>query len=899
MNGNRLFRNNVFMVFVLIFVFLLMLAGLYADWLWFGSLGYVSVFKTVLFSKIGLGVAVFLVFFVILLLNFMVLKRNVKIGSQKIYLLVIFVISLLAGLMASSFWFTVLRYLNYVGFGFVDPIFKNDISFYIFILPFYNFVLSGLLFLLTAVLVMTALAYLFSSKPKKTVKPEVDQGSSEIPFGFQQSLQQIKIEVPQKGRTHLAFLTGLLLIVFAVYFYLKRYSILFSPRGAVYGAGFTDVTIILPLYTILAVITLVVGLIAFSYIYLQNIKLLIGGIALVLVVFFAGSLVAGIVQGLYVQPNEFNLEEQYIKQNIKHTLFAYDLTDVHTRDFPVTYDLSIEDINNNKVTIENVRLWDWRPLLTTNKQIQLFRTYYEFFDVDVDRYKLDNKLRQLMISPREIDPNQLDVKAKTWVNEKLVYTHGFGAVVSPVNVVTKEGLPELFVRDIPPKTDYKELEITEPRIYFGEGSNDFVVVNTKSKEFDYPLGNENVFTSYEGKDGVKLSNIIKKAVFSIKLGSLNLFVSSAVTRDSKVLLKRNILERLNELAPFLQYDSDPYVVINDGKLFWIIDAYTTSDKFPYSEKLFGFNYIRNAVKVVIDAYNGNVDFYVIDKDDPLIQNYAKIFPELFKDFDEMPSGLKEHIRYPEDLMRVQIRTYGVYHMKDPQVFYNKEDVWRTPNEIYSSNEVELRPYYIVLKLPGAEKEGFFLISPLIPRGKENMIAWFVAHADPEQYGKLEVFRLSKQELTYGPMQIEARIDQDTDISQLLTLWDQQGSEVIRGNLVILPIEESFLYIEPVYLKASASGALPQLKRVIVAYDDKVTMQESLEDALNLIFKGKLEKLEKKVKTIKETTGKVPESLEEKFTKASELYDEAQDALLQGDLVTYAEKMEELGRILVR
>ena len=874
-----------------------MLAGLYADWLWFDSLGYVSVFKTVLFSKIGLGIAVFLVFFVVLLLNFMVLKRNVNIGFQKIYLLVIFVVSLLAGLMASSFWFTVLRYLNYVGFGFVDPVFKNDISFYIFILPFYNFMLSGLLFLFIAVLVMTGLAYLFSSKTKKTVKPEVEQSPLGMPFGFERGFQQIKVEVPQKGRTHLAFLAGLILIVFAALFYLKRYSILFSPRGAVFGAGFTDITIVLPLYTILAVITLVVGLIAFAYIYLQNIKLLIGGVALVLIVFFAGNVVAGVVQGLYVEPNEFNLEEPYIKQNIKHTLFAYGLTDVRTRDFPVTYDLSIDDINRNKVTIENVRLWDWRPLLTTNKQIQLFRTYYEFLDVDVDRYNVDNKLRQLMVSPREIDQNQLAAKAKTWVNEKLVYTHGYGAVVSPVNVVTKEGLPELFVRDIPPKTDYKELEIKEPRIYFGEQSSDFVIVNTKANEFDYPLGNENVFTSYEGKDGVQLSNLIKKAIFSMKLSSLNLFVSSAVTRDSKVLLKRNILERASTLAPFLEYDSDPYVVINDGKLFWIIDAYTTTNNFPYSEKLFRFNYIRNAVKVVIDAYNGNVDFYVVDKEDPLIKNYAKIFPELFKGFDEMPPGLKEHIRYPEDLMRVQIRTYGVYHMKDPQVFYNKEDVWRTPSEIYSSNEVDLRPYYIVLKLPDAEKEGFFLISPLIPRGKENMIAWFVAHADPEQYGKLEVFRLSKQELTYGPMQIEARIDQDTEISQLLTLWDQQGSEVIRGNLVIIPIEESFLYIEPVYLKASAGGALPQLKRVIVAYDEKVTMQESLEDALNLIFKGKLEKLEKKIKEIKETAGQVPESLEGRFTKASELYDEAQDALLQGDLVTYAEKMEELGGIL--
>ena len=885
--ANSLIKNNIFGLFIFIIAILLIILGVYAEWIWFESLNYLSVFKTVLFSKITLGAAVFISFFIFLLLNFMILKRRADIVHQKIYLVIIFIVSLFAGILSTTYWFTVLRFLNYVNFGFVDPLFRNDIGFYIFVLPFYNFVLGILLFLLAAILTITAVTYLFTIKTKKAPKPDIKEGMS---FGFEQPFQQIKIEVPKKGRSHLAFLGGLLLIIFAAFFYLKRYSILFSQRGAVFGAGFTDITITLPLYTILAALTVITAFIAFAYIYNQNTKLLVGSIALILVVSFGGNIVAGAVQSLYVQPNEFNLEEPYIKQNIKHTLFAYDLNNVDTRDFPVTYDLTINDINKNKATIDNVRLWDWRPLLTTNRQIQLFRTYYEFLDVDVDRYKLDNKLRQLMVSPRELDQNQLADKAKTWVNEKLVYTHGYGVVVSPVNKVSNEGLPELFVKDIPSKVEYKELRIAQPRIYFGEQSNDFIIVNTKSNEFDYPLGNENVFTSYNGTDGIKLSNILKKAIFSTKLGSLNLFISSAVTKESKVLLNRDIIERATTLAPFLQYDTDPYVVINDGKLFWIIDAYTTSNDFPYSENI-GINYIRNAVKVVIDAYNGNVDFYIIDKEDPLIQNYAKIFPKLFKDFEDMPNGLKEHIRYPEDLMRVQMRIYGTYHMKDTQVFYNREDVWRTPNEIYSSNEVELRPYYIILKLPDAEKEGFFLITPLIPRGKENMVAWFVAHSDPDNYGKLEVFRLSKQELTYGPMQIEARIDQDTEISQLLTLWDQQGSEVIRGNLLTIPLEQSFLYIEPVYLKASAAGALPQLKRVIVAYEDKVAMEETLQDALEVIFKGKIGKAKKKESV------QMPETLPEKFKQASDLYKESQDALTQGNFAEYAEKIEELGRIL--
>ena len=881
-------KNNIFGLLIIIFAVLLILSGLYADWLWFDSLGYISVFKTVLFSKLGLGTVVFLLFFVLLLLNFMVLKKRSDATHQKIYLSVIAGVSLLAGIISSTYWFVVLKFMNYVGFGFVDPIFKNDIGFYMFVLPFYGFVLSTLFFLLLAMVIITTFAYLLRIKTRKIPKTDA---KGEMSIGLEQGFQQIKVEIPQKGRTHLGLLAGLILIILSAFFYLQRYSILFSPRGAVFGAGYTDIKIILPLYTILAVVTLITAFIAFVYIYNKNIKLIIGSIVLILVIAFAGNIVAAIVQGLYVQPNEFNLEEPYIKQNIKHTLFAYGLTDVHTRDFPVTYDLDINDINKNKVTIENVRLWDWRPLLTTNKQIQLFRTYYDFLDVDVDRYEVDNKLRQLMISPRELDQNQLDKKAKTWVNEKFVYTHGYGAVVSPVNMVSDEGLPELFVKDIPPKTEYDELKIEEPRIYFGEQSSSFVVVNTKSKEFDYPLGSENVFTSYDGADGIQLSNILKKAVFSIKLGSINLFVSGAITKDSKVLFNRNIIERVTALAPFLEYDSDPYVVINDGKLLWIIDAYTVTNEFPYSENIVGINYIRNAVKVVIDAYNGNVDFYIIDKEDPLVQNYAKIFPELFKDFDEMDEDLKKHIRYPEDLMRVQTKIYGTYHMKDPQVFYNREDVWRTPKEIYRSQEVDLRPYYIILRLPDEKKEGFFLITPLIPRGKENMIAWLVAHSDPENYGKLEVFRLSKQELTYGPMQIEARIDQDTEISQRLTLWGQQGSEVVRGNLIIIPIEQSFLYIEPIYLKASAAGALPQLKRVIVAYDDKVTMKETLEDALSTIFKGKIEKFEGDVDV------GIPKTLQDKFKEATRLYDEAQDALSEGNFVEYAKRIEELGKIL--
>ncbi|MBL7055972.1 UPF0182 family protein [Candidatus Woesearchaeota archaeon] len=890
MPQDNIIKNNLFGFIIAIIALTVLGAGLYTEWLWFDSLSYVSVFKTILLSKVSLGMSVFLVFIVLFSLNFLVLRKNIENKFYKMYFGASFIISVVAGIFSSTYWFTVLRFLNFTAFSYADTVFKQDIGFYVFVLPFYKLVLGIIFFLFVSLIFVSAASYLLSGKKKKTVRIEPQD------LGAEQVLQQIKLEFSEKGKLHIAIFAGFLLIVLAGLFYIRRYDILFSSRGAVYGAGFTDVNVLLPLYSILALVAILTAVMAFLFPYLKNMKLVVGAVSIMLIIFFGGSFVSGLVQSLYVQPNEFNLEEPYLKENIKHTLFAYGLTNINTRDFPVSYDLTMDDINKNEVTIQNVRLWDWRPLLTTNKQIQLFRTYYDFIDVDIDRYEIDGKLRQLMLSPRELDPNQLDSKAKTFVNEKFVYTHGYGAVVSPINSISKEGLPELFVKDIPPKTDYKELEITTPGIYFGEKTQNFVVTNTKTNEFDYPLGNENVFTVYDGKDGIQLSNIFKKALFSIKLGSLNLFVSSAVTEDSKVLFRRNIMDRVSSLAPFLQYDNDPYIVIDNGKLFWIIDAYTTTDKFPYSEPVSGINYIRNSVKIVVDAYNGNADFYVINDEDPLIKNYAKVFPELFKDFKEMPAGLKKHIRYPEDLMRVQTRIFGTYHMLDPQVFYNREDVWRTPTEIYRSNEIELRPYYIVLKLPDSEKEGFFLITPLIPRGKENMIAWFAAHSDPESYGKLEVFKLSKQELTYGPMQIEARIDQDTDISQLLTLWGQQGSEVIRGNLIIIPIETSFLYIEPIYLKASASGALPQLKRVIVSYEDQVAMEETFEGALSKIFKGKLSALEQEVKERKEQEN-IPLNLEEKLREASKLYDEAQASLQKGSLTEYAKKIEELGKIL--
>jgi uncharacterized protein len=878
--------------FVILGIFLLMtLSRIYADYLWFDTLGYVSVFKTVLFSKILVGLGVAALFFGFFSLNLYIASKSAKLQNPRAYYGIAAAISAIVGFISSSFWFNVPRFLNDVPFGFVDPVFKKDIAFYMMSLPFYQFILTLLMIASVLSLLLVFGAYLLSTKTKKVVKQAVSEGSE--PISAEESITKLTLQYSPKGKTHLAALFGILLVLFGAYFALKRYSILFAHKGAVYGAGFTDMHVVLPLYTLLAGLSIAAALISLTYAWHQKAKLLMGSVFSVLIVFFLGMIATGLVQTLYVDPNEFNLEQPYLVENIKHTLFAYKLSDVEIRDFPVSYDLTSKDIAQNQQMIDNIRVWDWRPLLTTYKQLQLFRTYYDFTDVDIDRYMIDGQMTQLMTSPREMDQDQLDSKAKTWVNEKLAYTHGYGVVSSPVNAVSKEGLPNLFVQDIPPKTQFEELEVTEPRIYFGEMTSSYVVVDTKANEFDYPLGNENVFTTYNGTDGVALNGLIRKLVFSISTGSLNLMISSALTPESKIIVKRNIMERVRTLAPFLEYDDDPYIVINEGKLYWMIDGYTYSNKFPYSENVNGLNYIRNSVKVVVDAYNGDTVFYVIDENDPLVQNYMSIFPALFKKFSQMPSGLQEHVRYPEDLFQLQNHLYGTYHMKDPQVFYNKEDVWQTPQEIYDRDTVDMQPYYIILKLPGEEKEDFIMITPLIPRGKDNMIAWMSASSDPKKYGKLEVFKFSKQELIYGPMQIEARINQDTDIAQLFTLWGQQGSQVIRGNMIVIPIENSFLYIEPVYLKASASGALPQLKRVVVAYGDELTMQETLDDALHVLFGGA-----KPVKnTDSQNTPPTSNTLEEKFAEASKLYKEAETALQNGDFALYAQKIEEMGEVL--
>jgi uncharacterized membrane protein (UPF0182 family) len=708
-------------------------------------------------------------------------------------------------------------------------------------------------------------------------------------------------------RVQLAILFLAIVLVYAWGYWLARFDLLYSPRGAAYGASYTDLNAQLPAYNILIFFALAIAILLGVSALRRNLRFLVGGVVLFIAAAFLGTVVyPGLVQKLSVEPNELERETPYIANTIRYTRIAYNLDDVQTRPFEVEDTLTREDLDANQVTVQNVRLWDWRPLRDTYRQLQEIRPYYSFHDVDVDRYMLEGEYRQVMHSARELDYSQIPQTARTWVNLHLKYTHGYGLCLSPVNRVTKEGLPEFHIRDIPPVSK-GGIEVTRPGIYFGELTNTYSLVKTSTEEFDYPIGDTNQFTFYKADGGIPIGSFFERLLFAWHLKSSKILLTTYTTSESQILLYRTLKERIPKIAPFLYYDKDPYLVIHDEKLFWMQDAYTTSRKFPYSQPYGGLNYIRNSVKVVMDAYTGECVFYVFEPNDPLVQTYWRIFPDLFRPASDMPEGLRRHIRYPEDLFRVQAQLYATYHMTDPQVFYNREDLWQIPRETQRGSEVEVVPYYVIMKLPGSESEEMILMQPFVPARKDNMIAWMAARCDDPGYGERVVYFFPKQKLIYGPRQIEARIDQDARISQLLSLWSQRGSQVIRGNLLVIPIEGSLLYVEPLYLQAE-KAELPELKRVIVASGNRIAMAPTLNGALSDIFGAPSgepppepvaddreivgrEVIDRDIEEVPVTLGAAQEALQ--------IYEEGQNALRRGDWGAYGRAQERLEAILRR
>ncbi len=679
-------------------------------------------------------------------------------------------------------------------------------------------------------------------------------------------------------------------------------NLLYSTRGPMAGASYTDIHAVLPLLKVEVVAAVLAAVTAVSCMFLSRNRLVWLGVGLYVLALGASWIYPATLQRFSVAPNELAKETPYIEHNIAATRQAFALDQVEERELTGERALTAQDIKENQATINNIRLWDQQPLLDTFAQIQEIRTYYEFAGVDNDRYPINGQMRQVMLSTRELSsaslPNQ------NWINEHLTFTHGFGLTLGPVNEVTTEGLPVLWIKDIPPVASEPLLKVERPEIYFGEMSNDRVYVKTKTKEFSYPAGEDNVFGNYEGTDGVGIASTWRQTLFATRFADMKLLLSEDLTPESRVLFYRNIRERLGKVAPFLRFDSDPYLVISEGRLFWIADAYTVSSRYPYSQPVSdGLNYIRNSVKAVVDAYDGTVKLYVTDGDDPLIQTYGRIFPGILRPLDEMSASLRAHLRYPEDIFRLQTLVYSTYHMDQPQVFYNKEDQWTVAAMSEATDNAQAQvmdPYYTIMKLPEEKEEEFILMLPFTPKLKDNLASWMVARADGENYGKLIVYRFPKQKLIFGPKQVVARINQDPEISRQVSLWDQRGSQVIFGHLVVIPINEGLIYVQPLYLRAQ-SGKIPELRRVIVTAENRIAMEATLEESLARIF-GSAPSTPAATPQDAQTTPapSAPQpasNLQSLAAQARQHYERAIQAQREGDWARYGEEIKRLGAVL--
>ncbi|WP_375515617.1 UPF0182 family protein [uncultured Nostoc sp.] len=760
-------------------------------------------------------------------------------------------------------WPKVLQYLHPTLFNSTEPLFGRDISFYVFSLPFWELLELWLMGLCLYGFVAVILTYLLSG----------DSLSQGIFPGFS----------PQQQR-HLFGMGGLLMLVVALSYWQSRYELVYSSRGVSYGASYTNVTAQLPAYTVLCILAVAIAFYLLWRTFFwkpksQYRRLVFYGLGIYLVLVAAADVVLPtVVQYLIVQPNELQREQPYIQRTIALTRQAFDLEAIDVRTFNPQGTLTEADIQKNTLTIRNIRLWDERPLLETNRQLQQIRPYYQFPDADIDRYTLKTDVtsprpatpqkppepkqesvesterRQVLIAARELDYSTVPQEAQTWVNRHLIYTHGFGFTVSPVNTVGPGGLPEYFVKDISGDSSAlttsneairDSIPIGQPRIYYGEITNTYVMTGTRVRELDYPSGSDNVYNSYDGLGGVEIGSAWRRWLFAMYLKDWQMLLTRDFLPETKVLLRRNVKQRIQAIAPFLKFDSDPYLVAaaanqdfpsNPSYLYWIVDAYTTSDRYPYSDTgKEGINYIRNSIKVVIDAYHGTVNFYIADQSDPIIATWSAIFPNMFKPLSTMPVNLRSHTRYPVDFFKIQSERLMTYHMTDPQVFYNREDQWQIPNEIYGSEPRPVEPYYLITSLPTVPFEEFILLLPYTPKQRTNLIAWLAARSDGKNYGRLVLYVFPKERLVYGPEQIEARINQDPVISQQISLWNRQGSRAIQGNLLVIPIEQSLLYVEPIYLEAT-QNSLPTLVRVVVAYENRIVMAQTLEQALQGIFK---------------------------------------------------------------
>lgn len=931
---NRIHRPKkglsfVVMVIVVILVLLIGCAGFLTNWMWFDSLGYEKVFWTEFLSQLEIGVPVFLAAMLLVRIYLKSLKKHyfIEIESHEITdekrlnkiswgMSVVF--GLLVGLTAGAgTWMDFRQFVNATSFGLKDPLFHLDISFYVFKLAFLTKANNIVLGIVVGVVIITLLYYgilmmvrtpdMFEWEPEEPEDPETS-GENAIPFtrkNRKKPREKRTLDLNNSNMSQLLHIASgkltLLGIVFyvmvAMDFLMRQFDLLHVHTGAVYGAGFTDVNVKLWVYRLIMVLSIVGAVTLCHHMHRKEPKKLVRIPIAIVAVGLLGGVVSFAVQNLLVSPDEINKESKYLERNISFTRHAYGLDNIKVEEFPAEQNLNRQAIRDNSQTITNIRINDYEPVQDFYNQTQSIRQYYDFNDVDIDRYNINGEQTQTYLAAREINESKI---SSTWINRHLKYTHGYGAAVSRVDAVTASGQPDIIVKNIPPESETKDIEITRPEIYFGELTNDYVIVNTDEQEFDYPNGNENSYSMYKGKAGIKL-NLLNRILFSVREGSMKLLVSSNVNSDSRIIINRNIKDRVEKLMPYLSYEKDPYMTVVNGKLYWIVDAYTTSSYYPYSEPYSGevgsTNYIRNSVKVVVDAYNGDTTFYVVDQDDPVARTYQKIYPTLFKDGKDMPEGIRKHIRYPNSLLKIQAGVYTKYHMDQVKVFYQDEDLWDIAHQIYGTEEKEMDPSYFIFELPDEKKAEFINMIPFTPKSKQNMTAIMMARNDGNRYGQLLVYKFPKNKTVYGPMQIEAQIDQNTEISKEFSLWNSSGSKYRRGDLFVIPINNSIMYVEPVYLEAS-NQAIPEMKRVIVAYGDKIAYESTLEDALADLFgedENSGQSQSASASSGKNNSGK--SNTKELIQKANEAYENAVNAQKSGNWKKYGDYLDELEKYL--
>lgn len=896
------YKILVIAIIVLALLFLPAIARLYAEIAWYESIGFSSVFFIPFVTKVLAGLAGFVLVTGALLLNFWmfsklsrgklyisqsqgsnIVEQPVEVGgiAKKIFIGVSVLIGLFAGIAVSDSWRVILKFIYQKPFGTTDPIFGYDLAYYVFTLPFLEMVAGLLFFLLIISFLISGLLYgwhiLFHHLGQKVKL----WGSISLPF------------VPGIAKKHLSVLGMGIFLLTAVYLYMVSLpGLLLKEHELLAGANYVDLHAHLPItYALIgvSVLAVVAGLYMIS-------RGKYGLWAPVIALYFAvlvlgGGVYPSLLQSLVVSPNELSRESENLERHISATREAWELDEVDTQELSGAQELTMTDIEENEETIDNIRLWDRAPLLDTFSQLQEIRTYYNFNSLDTERYQLNGKYQQLSLAPRELDYSNLP--QRNFINERLTYTHGMGAAVTPINQVTDEGLPFLYVKDLPPTSTQEKLNIERPAIYYGENQSDYVIANTESKEFHYPGRDGNVYEDYTGSGGVVLDSLMKKALMAVNFGSYRIFLNTDITDESRMLYNRNIEKRTEKALPFLSFDSDPYLIIADGELKWIRDAYTSTDHYPYSAEKDGVNYMRNSVKVVVDAYNGDITAYVMDREDPLIRTYASIFPEIFRVAEEMPEAIRAHIRYPEDLFSKQTELHSEYHMDNAQDFYNKEDLWTFPRLMGTSRGEGVGPVMrrLIMKLPGEDNEEFVLMLPYTPEGRDNMISWIAARSDGENYGELVNYRFPKDSLAYGPSQIVSRINQRTEISQQISLWDQSGSEVLQGNLYVIPIEESVLYVRPLYLRARDSR-MPELKRVIVAHKESIAMEPTLDQALEAIFENG-ETSPSEPGEDEEDGPVIQPEIRELVEELDQLFQNSQQAQQQGNWSEYGNILEEL------